>query len=159
MEQLCWPGMGLVNLLLLVMRVITVVTQVSWRQRAPKLLLEEFSCLPTAPYLSHGATSPPSTGGVHPLAEPHHENKWDRAVRNQVVLCTSSAVCSQKWAGGMRLLLGTAMVCACLAGHGTVVFYAGRAWFLKLRSKTHLWTGFLNSGSGWDSLSKCISKL
>lgn len=37
----------------------TIVTKVSWRQKAPKLLLEEFFCLPTAPYLSHDATNPP----------------------------------------------------------------------------------------------------
>lgn len=56
--QFCRPCRALVNLLLLVMS-DTVVTQVSWGQNAPTLLLEELSCLPTAPYHSHDTPNPP----------------------------------------------------------------------------------------------------
>lgn len=56
--QFCRPYRALVNLLLLVMS-DTVGTQVSWGQNAPTLLLEELSCLPTAPYHSHDTPNPP----------------------------------------------------------------------------------------------------
>lgn len=118
---------------------------------AGRVVLPSYCPLPQPWYPQPTA---PFTGVVQPLAEQRHKKKWVRAVRNQVVFFISSAVCGQKWAGGMRLLLGTAMVCAWLTGHDTVVLHVGRAWFLKPISKTHLWTGFSNSGSCWVSLWK-----
>lgn len=160
MEQLCRPGRGLVNLLLLVMRVTLQLhswvegrrhQNCCWRSFPAFLLPLTSAMMPP--------THHPSTGGVQSLAEPCHENKWVRAVRNQAVFCISFAVYSQEWAGGMRLLLEVAMVCAWLTGHDIVVLHAGRVWFLKPINKTHLWTGFSNSRSCRVSLWKCISRL
>lgn len=155
--QLCRAGRGLVNLLLLAMNDI-VVTQVSWRQKAPTLLLEELSCLPTAPCRSHDTTNPPPPpqGLCSHLLNNAMKKNGSGQSETRLFSTFHLLFVVRSEQEGWDCCWGQPWF---VPGHDTVVLHAGRAWFLKRVNKTHLWTGFSNSGSCWVSLWKCISRL